>query len=474
MNICKSENEYISLIAQAAQTACSRLKTMLPSVIIGQACLENGYGIPSYWDNTQIEALMKYNNLLGMKSSLLNASWSDRTVWSGKSLTKQTPEVYNGKKVTITDNFRIYDSIEQCFTDYIQFLLYASNNGKGGAPKYGRAVTDIKDPENLIKAINTKGYATNPNYWKSVMAIINKHNLTQYDSVSAPVEVAKVATKKIDPIPIIDVTAQNKKLVPAKRTSSVKWIVCHYLGVENADNPNLYGKGYGGHYYISRAGKIYKAADPKTAVVWQCGGGIQGESRDFVGVAPHRYHKICTNYNSIGIECGVSKDTDWYFSEASQEAYVYLVSKLMDEYGIDYDHVIRHFDVTGKNCPVPWVKKPHKTSWTWEQFKANLRQYRTNGTITVPDGKTVIDNNVEGNYMFATQTVKKGSQGASVRLIQTMLKGLGYTNTDGSPLKIDGDAGSNTINAITQYQKAHGLSVDGIAGAKTWSCLIGL
>jgi peptidoglycan hydrolase-like protein with peptidoglycan-binding domain len=76
--------------------------------------------------------------------------------------------------------------------------------------------------------------------------------------------------------------------------------------------------------------------------------------------------------------------------------------------------------------------------------------------------------------MFTTSTVRWGSQGASVKLIQTLLKGLGYTNADGSALKIDGDAGSNTVHAITQYQKSHNLTVDGIAGAKTWAALIGL
>ena len=59
----------------------------------------------------------------------------------------------------------------------------------------------------------------------------------------------------------------------------------------------------------------------------------------------------------------------------------------MDEYGISIDHVIRHYDVTGKICPNPYVKNNNlRTSWTWNQFKANLAQYRKDGTITVPNG----------------------------------------------------------------------------------------
>ena len=146
-----SENEYINAISTAAQKACKRYG-YLPSVLIAQACLQNGYGIPSYWDNPQIELLLKYNNMVGIKSELLNNSWvPEYTVWQGESITKNTPEQYNGKMVTIKDNFRKYDSIERSFCDFLLFLTYASNYGKGGKPKYGEEVISIKDPEKLIK-----------------------------------------------------------------------------------------------------------------------------------------------------------------------------------------------------------------------------------------------------------------------------------------------------------------------------------
>lgn len=207
-------------------------------------------------------------------------------------------------------------------------------------------------------------------------------------------ETNKAPVKKIADRTIHDITKQNLSQVPAKRGSNkIEFIVIHYLGVPNADNPNLYGGGYGGHYNIKRDGTIYKAADPKTAVVWQCGGGLQGSGG-------HEFHKICTNYNSIGIENGVcytdttvksaSGDSDqWYFTTETQESLVWLVSKLMDEYGISADHVIRHYNVTGKNCPAPYVKNNRlRTSWTWDEFKSRLAEYRKTGGYSV-GGDTV-------------------------------------------------------------------------------------
>ena len=47
-----------------------------------------------------------------------------------------------------------------------------------------------------------------------------------------------------------------------------------------------------------------------------------------------------------------------------------LVRQLMSKYGIGPDHVLRHYDVTGKNCPAPWVLVPAD----WMEFKKMLEE----------------------------------------------------------------------------------------------------
>lgn len=481
--IFSSEQEFIDAVALAAQKACKRYG-YLPSVLIAQACLENGYGIPSYWDNPQIQALLKYNNMVGIKSQLLSNSWNDKTVWPGKSLTKKTPETYNGKNVIITDDFRIYDNIEQSFADFLLFLKYASNYGKGGTPKYGDEVLSIKNPQNLIKAVHSRGYATGLTYSTNVMKIVNKHNLTKYDNISniTPTiytpgyheqqnntKIVKLTNRQIK-----DITAQNLSQIPSRRGNhKIEFIVIHYLGVPNADNPNLYGGGYGGHYNVTRDGTIYKAANPKTAVIWHCGGQLQGSGG-------HSFYQICTNYNSIGIECGVKytenvKQADansnkWYFSEETQESLVWIVSKLMDEYNIDINHVIRHYDVVGKICPNPYVKNNKlNTSWTWNEFKNNLKQYRKDGTITIPSKNFIPDPTpspqptpIVKNYLSI------GDSGSEVKKMQTMLITCGYScGSTGA----DGDFGSNTEKALKEFQKNNKLFVDGLYGVQTKTTL---
>lgn len=418
--------------------------------------------------------------MVGIKSSLLNNSWSDYTVWQGESITKKTPEEYGGKEVIITDDFRVYDTPERSFCDFLLFLKYASNEGKGGKPKYGDEVLEIKNPDKLIKTVASRGYATSKAYPTSVMKIVKKHKLTKYDDLAGvePTEYVPGKKEKEDPktpevtrkLPdreIKDITAENRSEVPASRGSNpIKFIVVHYLGVPNRDNPYLYGGGYGGHYNITRDGTVYKAADPKTAVVWHCGGGLQGDGG-------HPFYKICTNYNSIGIECGVNytdtsaRDGDgdsnkWYFTEATQESLVWLVSKLMDEYKIPLEHVIRHYDVTSKNCPNPYVKNNKlKTSWTWDEFKANLVQYRKDGTIKLPTEK-------RGEITKEPVTLRIGNSGEAVKELQNMLIALGYSC---GSYGADGKFGSATQNALKAFQKASGLAVDGIYGEHSRAAL---
>ena len=85
--------------------------------------------------------------------------------------------------------------------------------------------------------------------------------------------------------------------------------------------------------------------------------------------------------------------------------------------------------------------------------------------------------------MYDFNTVKYGSGGLSVFILQAMLRGLQYTGADGKPIDIDGQAGANTVYAINQFQKtqiSYGFDIgtngkpDGVFGKKCWSRLLGV
>ena len=63
-------------------------------------------------------------------------------------------------------------------------------------------------------------------------------------------------------------------------------------------------------------------------------------------------------------------------------------------------------------------------------------------------------------------TIRKGARGDLVKKLQTIL------NKEGASLVVDGIWGSLTDNAVRNFQKKHGLVVDGIVGPKTWAELL--
>lgn len=73
------------------------------------------------------------------------------------------------------------------------------------------------------------------------------------------------------------------------------------------------------------------------------------------------------------------------------------------------------------------------------------------------------------NTLAGCPTIRKGAKGNLTALLQEKLNATGYNCG-----KIDGIFGTGTENAVKALQKAHGLTVDGIVGQKTWRILLGM
>ena len=73
----------------------------------------------------------------------------------------------------------------------------------------------------------------------------------------------------------------------------------------------------------------------------------------------------------------------------------------------------------------------------------------------------------ENTWKVLIKTVSKGSNGDAVQAVQHLLK-----NKFGFSITIDGDFGTNTKSAVTNFQTSKGLTVDGIVGPNTWLALV--
>lgn len=73
------------------------------------------------------------------------------------------------------------------------------------------------------------------------------------------------------------------------------------------------------------------------------------------------------------------------------------------------------------------------------------------------------------NTLKGCPIIKEGARGNITKLLQEKLVSLGY-NTNG----VDGIFGSGTKSAVIAFQKANGLSTDGIVGENTWRKLLNM
>ena len=166
--------------------------------------------------------------------------------------------------------------------------------------------------------------------------------------------------------------------------SRIKYIVIHYVGALGGakENCQYYAGGNrnaSAHYFVGFDGEIWQSVEDAN-IAWHCG-------------ASSYKHGECRNANSIGIELCVRKrntasmgatDKDWYFEDATVEAAAELTRYLMDKYNVPASHVIRHYDVTGKICPNPYVY--NTTAHTWDEFKKNISSdNNTAGNVPAED-----------------------------------------------------------------------------------------
>ncbi|MEW9697930.1 glycoside hydrolase family 73 protein [Paenibacillus sp. SI8] len=142
--------EFIAQIAPYAEKDMAKTG-VLASITIAQACLEsaNGSSAPG-------------NNLFGIK---------------GSGTTQATQEFINGEWVTIQAGFRAYEDWGGSITDHSAFL---TENGRYTRSGFFDRCGE-RDYAGAARALQSAGYATDPNYAAKLIAIIEGSGLNKYD-----------------------------------------------------------------------------------------------------------------------------------------------------------------------------------------------------------------------------------------------------------------------------------------------------
>lgn len=142
----------------------------------------------------------------------------------------------------------------------------------------------------------------------------------------------------------VNLTLVNRN---TRKTRDIRYIVIHYVGACSSAKANsnyfkyIY-RGASAHYFVDD-NSIYQVVREKD-ISWHIGS---------------RYYKhlTCRNSNSIGIEmCCYNNNGIIDVSKATEERTIKLVKELMRKYNIPIENVLRHYDITEKVCPAPYVR----------------------------------------------------------------------------------------------------------------------
>ena len=315
------QQAFINKIAPLVQKYAPQFGIKVCSPVIAQAILESGWGTT---DKAQ------HNNFFGIKFYPGRVPSSYGEFYSQSS--EQRPD---GSYYPIICQWCAFADVAHGIKGYFEFLKNSPTHN------YDNLV-GITDPRKYLETIRADGYATSLKYVENVYKRITDYDLTQYDPKS---------------IEVVSNYAAKGNYGGKRSLSDIKYIVIHYTA---NDGDSAVGNGNYFHNNVVKASAHYFVDDNKIIqsvldeyVAWSVGG---SKYTDCAKTGGGKLYGVAKNQNTLSIElCDTVKDGTIYPTQATINNALVLTKSLMQKYGIAIDHVIRHFDVTGKHCPAYWM-----------------------------------------------------------------------------------------------------------------------
>ena len=142
--------DFVSALIEPAKGVEEKIGVPF-QVVIAQAALETGWGQKIIKDQQGSSS----NNLFNIKAD---------NRWDGEHIQKDTLEFEQGAMVKKSAPFRAYESLNDSFNDYANFL---TNNDR-----YQGALQNSGNVEHFLQGLQQAGYATDPQYANKIMATL--------------------------------------------------------------------------------------------------------------------------------------------------------------------------------------------------------------------------------------------------------------------------------------------------------------
>ena len=193
-----------------------------------------------------------------------------------------------------------------------------------------------------------------------VMIIVTIVTVKRHKEEETAEEQEITVEKYIDQQPELDVELLtiNEYSRPALALEQVNGIVIHYTA-----NPGT--TAIQNRSYFENLAETHETNASSHFVI-----GLEGEIVQCIPCNEISYASNDRNFDTISIECCIEDETG-KFNGNTYNSLIKLTTWLMGRYDLSSEDVIRHYDVTGKNCPKYYVE--HEEAW--DTFKDDLLNY---------------------------------------------------------------------------------------------------
>lgn len=238
----------------------------------------------------------------------------------------------------------------------------------------------------------------------------------------------------------------NKYSRPQIKLEKVKKIAVHYVG--NPNTSALANRNYfeglkdqmpdkTGKYCLKPDGSYLMYNGSKVKIRSVSAHFLIGLGGEIIQCIPLDEWSYCTNQAngySISIEC-CHPDATGKFTAPTEKSLVELCAWLVEKYGLAVDDIIRHYDVTGKQCPLYYVPTKYQTKAAankrWNDFKALVKS----NLIKDYNDKSKTEDIHTEKPVFNEYTVKilcdklnvRKAPGLNNEIVMTVPKGYKYT-----------------------------------------------
>lgn len=180
----------------------------------------------------------------------------------------------------------------------------------------------------------------------------------------------------------------NQYSRPTTKRSKTTKIALHYVG-----NPNT--SAIANRNYFENLKDTHTTYVSSHYIV-----GLDGEVIQCIPDEEIGYTTNQANAYSIGIETCHPK-SDGVFNDKTYISLCELCAMLLKKYSLTVDDLIRHYDVTQKQCPLDWSPTKYQSESVatakWSRFKQDVQAIMNGGKVTKNNTVGITDKNINAS-----------------------------------------------------------------------------